>query len=73
MPKSTATEIGNGSFDQPDLQLLDDCTIIFFGLVTEILGIWRAYNVSLERSWKYLSSGILHAPQKIEIWVEKQK
>lgn len=40
MPKRTVVEIGCDSFDQRDLQSLNDCRFVFLGLVTRFLGIW---------------------------------
>ena len=34
--------------------------------------LW-ASNIPLERSWKQISNGVLHAPRKCKIVVEKQK
>jgi hypothetical protein len=54
-----------GSFDHPDLQSLKRLHIVLFDLPIENFKNWEAFNIPLERSWKYLSSGVLHVQKKI--------
>jgi hypothetical protein len=40
MPKRTGAKIDTGSFDQPNMQLLNDYRFVFFYLVNKKLGSW---------------------------------
>ena len=52
-----------GSFDQPDLQLLNDCKFFFGGLATKLLGNWK----HVIKLWKGLENKfptVHYTPQK---------
>lgn len=60
--KKIAAKSGWGSFDQLDLQSLNDNIFVFWfiKLIFENLG---TCNILLGRSWKYLSKNILYVPE----------
>jgi hypothetical protein len=72
MPKETATEIGCGSFDQPDLQWLNNY-IFAFSFCNCNYNFWGEFNIRLERYFQDLSKSLLQAPQIPNISVAKPK
>ena len=61
------------SFDQPDLQSLNDYIYVFFGFTTAILKSEGACNTPLERYCQDLSSSILNAPKFLKFQLVNQK
>ena len=76
MPKNTAAKIGCGSFDQHDLQSLNNYKhfLFFCNYNFEHFGAgFGACNILLEIYFQDLSLGILHASHILKITVAKQK
>jgi len=61
-----------GSFDQPNLQPFNDYIFVFL-VYQLIFKDNEAFNILLERSWKYLSNGVLHAPKISKFQSQKKK
>jgi exonuclease VII small subunit len=63
-----------GSFDHHDLQSLKRLHIVLFDLPIENVKNLEAFNIPLERSWKYLSSGVLHVQkQNLKLQAQNKK
>ena len=73
MPKKTASEIGYGSFDKPNMQLLNNYIIFLFLFATRSFRHSTACNILLVRYFQDLSNGILHVPKLLKCQSLNQK
>jgi hypothetical protein len=71
--KESQSFVHCGSFDDPDLHLLNDYKVdlFVFWFTNWSFRNLGAFNIPLERSWKHLSNGVLHAPKKFKIVIVK--
>ena len=72
MPEKTTAKVGCGSFDQSDLQSLNDRIFVFFVLRLQFHNS-AACNIPLERYFQNLSNGILHDPKFLNFLVINPK